>query len=188
MDWIKLENLGKAIKEASSKKNKKEFPKKIVQEEQNIQKVKIIRELPKPKIPSPKVHLEQKVEHKKKKRKFLRRIDKIKKKHKIKQKIKIKKKEVLGEKNLLESALNDMEKELSKLKKTRRTMQKQMHASSDEIEKIQAEELQLRKKISLLIKRQDYLNHRKSAIKDRISQYSHKIEKVEAIGRELKSF
>lgn len=97
------------------------------------------------------------------------------------------KKEVEKEKDLLNQAVMDLTKELRILRSAKNKLEKQMNSVSGELGSTQNQELELRDKISELMRKEALLVKKKTSAKDKMVLLEQRIEKVKEIGRELKS-
>ena len=91
-----------------------------------------------------------------------------------------------GQQNLLKEALQDLEKELKTLQNAKGRLDNQSERVSGDISMTQAQEIELRTKISNFMKKEALLVKKKTLLKDRIIALDKKIEKVSSIERELK--
>ena len=91
-----------------------------------------------------------------------------------------------GQQNLLKEALQDLEKELKALQNAKGRLDNQSERVSGDISMTQAQEIELRTKISNFMKKEALLVKKKTLLKDRIIALDKKIEKVSSIERELK--
>ena len=98
----------------------------------------------------------------------------------------IPKKVMQKERNLLDDALRDLNRELQSLRRARKKLELKMTGFSTQLGATQNQEFSLRNKISGLIKKEAALNKQKTTAKDKLVDLNHKIDKVKTIQNELK--
>ena len=97
-----------------------------------------------------------------------------------------KKKGTSTEVNLLKDALKDLDKELRNLRSARSQLQKKLDLVSGELGSTQNHEINLRNKISELMKKEAALSKKKSDAKDKLASFDQRIEKMKSIERDLR--
>lgn len=102
-------------------------------------------------------------------------------KHKV---IKTKKAAPL-KRNLLTDAIHDLDQELLHLRSARSQLQKKLNLVSGELGSTQSEEIDLRNKISELMRKEAVLSKKKTEAKDKIVSFDQRIEKIKSIERDL---
>ena len=90
------------------------------------------------------------------------------------------------ERDLLKETFIDLENELKLLRSSRRKLEQKMGTVSKHLNSVQAEEIQLRNDISELMKKETNLEKNKTGLKDKMEDFTKRIDKVKSIGRELK--
>ena len=95
-------------------------------------------------------------------------------------------KESVKEQNMLKAAMTDLEEELRKLRVSRGRLENKVNKVSQQLSLAQSQEIELRDRISQLMRTETDLENKKTKIKDKMAVLSKKIEKVRSIGRELK--
>lgn len=99
----------------------------------------------------------------------------------------IPKKVMQKERDLLDDALRDLNRELQSLRSARKKLELKMAGFSTQLGTTQNQEFSLRNKISALMKKEADLTKKKTTAKDRLVDLSHKIDKVKTIQNELKN-
>ena len=86
-----------------------------------------------------------------------------------------------------EDNLKDLAKEIAALRSSRRRLELKLEKISQFAGRTHSLEIELRNQIAELVKKEYQLNNKKTDLSSRISAIDKKIEKVESIGKELKS-
>ena len=94
-------------------------------------------------------------------------------------------KKLRAQRDLLRDALGDLEQELKKLRALKKELEQKTRTDSGRFNTIKNQESRLRKLLALAITKEDDLLKKKTKTKDKLEKVLKKIEKVDAINREL---
>lgn len=89
------------------------------------------------------------------------------------------------ERELLKSALQDLEAELKQLRNSKKQMEEKFRRSAQGLDTLKDQEIKLRNLISLAMKKETALLNKKTALKDKLAEINKRMEKVKNIEREL---
>lgn len=98
----------------------------------------------------------------------------------------VKKQKIEKEKDLLQDAVRDLEKELKSLRTMRAQMERKVKSASLELGSTQRQELDLQNIINGLKRKENLLIKKTQSTKEKLEAVSKKIENIETVERQLK--